>query len=141
MLEFVEQYKVVLSWIVPSGLVLIATVIQYAIGWRRLLDKLQDTLERKVDKEDCLMACGNKLEVEIFHEAQRNCVETVLTAMEKQRNELEKDIDRIGSEINPIWKAHTELSTEVAGSTAKLNEAVDTMKEAVREIRSANGRG
>lgn len=140
MIEFITKYNEILPWAVPSGLILIVTLVQWAYGWRRLIDKITAALEHKVDKEDCLKSCGDKVTEAVFVETRRACVQTVLGEIEKQRTALAEDIDTVQREIAPLWRSHNALAKEVAGSTGKLDEAVDTLKEAVKEIRTANGR-
>lgn len=122
MKEFFANNSEILAWAAPSALVLTATAIQWAYGWRRMLDKLALALDHKVEKEECMKIAGDKVEEKIFVEASELCLE------------------RIKEEVTPLWKSHNSLAKEVAGSTSQLKEAVGTLKDVVKEIRAANGK-
>ena len=136
----IENYEV-LTWLVPSALLIIGGLVQWLWGWRRLTDKLKDALDHKVDREEFIEVVGNKLEEEAFHEIRQGCVSSMTELIHAQAKELGKDIDGIRRTHDQIWKHHNSLAREVSGFSGKIEEAVKNLKVAVCEIKKANNGG
>jgi len=134
------KYNDLLAWIVPGGIVLAATILQWIYGWRRLLDQVNTALAHKADRTELVQATILKMEAQACMAARRECVNNILEVMERNREAAERGICRVEDDLQPLWAAHNGLAKEYAASSAKIDEAVTTLKSAVQEMRAHNGR-
>lgn len=116
------------SWIVATTIV--------AIGWLvsavKSNAKIQGDIDRKADKLEVQRELDKRVSTMTCSEARRTCKGEIVAAL------------RDG--LSPIWKRideqqnkHDHLAQEFAGTKAQLVEATANLKEAVAELREANG--
>lgn len=140
MIDALMKYNDLLAWVIPGGIVLAATILQWIYGWRRLLDQVNTALAHKADRTELVQATLLKMEAQACMTARRECVNSILEVMERNREAADRGIARVEDDLQPLWKAHNGLAKEYAASSAKIDEAVTTLKAAVKEMRDHNGR-
>lgn len=125
------------SWIVATAIV--------AVGWivsgTRNRTSLEEQVKQRATKEELAQKkaelkelVDRKVDLASCHDLRKSCKAEIVSA-------LREGLAPIWSRIDTQANKHDALARDFAATDAKLNEATETLKEAVAELREANAGG